>query len=200
MNDVASEASRGTGSRPALEDPSINICFSTTDALLSRWIRFVTRSQVSHALITFRDQTLGRVLVMEATGRGLNVVPWRRWRQKNTLVARFRPTLPLEDQVRALHRMGHLLGSEYDTISLWGFACRRWQKRAKNPLDDPTKLICSEAVARMLKIMGVKSFRRPGDWTPAEVYRFVRARPRLFEPVEEGPASDRPWHDDPSSP
>jgi len=54
---------------------SINVCFSATRGLVSHLIRWLTRSRVSHAMITFRSATLDKVLVLEATGcRGARCV------------------------------------------------------------------------------------------------------------------------------
>jgi hypothetical protein len=156
-------------------DPSINICFSTTDGYLSRWIRWVTRSPVSHALLTFYSQTLDKVMVMEATGKGFNLIPWNRWAKKNQLVARFALDVPRDKELEALHRIADKLGAEYDTVSLFGFFFRRWKKRGANPLDDPTKLICSEAVARFLQEVGIDAFQNPGEWTPADIFQYAMA-------------------------
>lgn len=150
-------------------DPSINICFSTTDGYLSRFIRWVTRSPVSHALLTFYSQTLDKVMVMEATGKGFNLIPWNKWEKKNKLVARFALDIPRDKELEALHRIADKLGDEYDTVSLFGFFFRRWKKRGANPLDDPTKLICSEAVACFLQEAGIDAFQNPGEWTPADI-------------------------------
>ncbi len=189
----AEAAERGPAATglPDLEDPSINVCFSTTSSLLSGWIRLVTRAPVSHALITYRCRTLARVMVMEATGRGFNVVPWRRWKQHNRLVARFAIDEPVATQVRALHGLAEDLGSEYDSLSLFGFALRRWQKRSKNLLDDPRKLICSEAVAKFLKAVGVAECRDPGEWTPADLFEHLLSDPGRFPRVEEGEHIER---------
>ena len=100
---------------------SLNVCFSTSDGLLSWWIRGYTRSPVSHALITFRDYTLDRVFVMEAGGHGFCVVPWSTWERANTLIARFRLSAPAQQQLTALRETANLLGAEYDTRGLFGF-------------------------------------------------------------------------------
>jgi hypothetical protein len=162
------------------QSPSINVCFSTTQGLFSRWIRFVTRSPVSHALLTFHSQTLDKVLVMEATGRGFNVIPWKKWRKNHVLVARFEIAVPASTELEALRKTAELLGSEYDTISLFGFFFRRWKKRGANPLDDPTKLICSEAVACFLGYAGFEEFASAGEWTPADLFARAIESPERF--------------------
>lgn len=165
-------------------DPSINICFSTTDSWASGVIRWGTRSTVSHALVTYRSSTLGRVMVMEAVGRGFVMLPWRSWRQRNKLVARFAVRVPVAQQLAALHQVTTSLGAEYDSLSLLGFIFRRWRKRARNPLDNAGKLICSEVVAKLLKLAGLGGFEDPGQWTPADLLQAALSRPDDFQLLE----------------
>ena len=160
--------------------PNISVCFSTTNHLVSRVIRFVTRSEVSHALLTYQDETLGKVMVLEAVGVGFRMVPWTKWRQGNTLVARFGvvrgapgEAISQEVQVRALQALAGLLGEEYDTLGALGYVFKRLFKYAfkklRNPFQSPHKLFCSEAVAlflRYLKLLPEKldpAFQSPGD-------------------------------------
>ena len=148
---------------------SINVCFSTSSGIFSRVIRWFTRSKVSHALITFRDQTLDKVFVMEANGRGFMLVPWSKWRQSHTMVARYRLTVPQGMQSFSLRELAQSLGAQYDYVSVLGFFFRRWYRRMRNPFDDPNKLVCSEAVARFLANSGIKRFENHGTWTPEDI-------------------------------
>lgn len=158
---------------------SINIAFSTTNSLLSRTIRWFTRSKVSHSLITFRDETLDKVFVMEANGRGFMLVPWAKWRTGNTMIARYRIDIEPELQLESLRSLANMLGAEYDYKSLLAFVLRRFASRMKNPLDDSKKLICSEAVAKFLHGTlhdDMKVFREYGTWTPEDLLEEVRRR------------------------
>jgi hypothetical protein len=160
-------------------EASINVCFSTTGACLSRWIRGYTGSLVSHAIISFRDRTLNRVMVMQASGHGYEVIPWGRWEKANILIARFRLPAEIADppQVHALRAIARRIGDGYDARGLFGFVpvlwyrLKRWlparlrvrqqgraggamqepwRPRFHNWLDNPAKLFCSEAVAEFL--------------------------------------------------
>lgn len=165
---------------------SLNVCFSRTTAFQSRLIRWVTRAEVSHVLITFRSLSLGRVMVMEAVGRGFLLFPWERWKQKNQLVARYACVgVPHEDQAAALQKLGRRLGDEYDRVSLIGFICRRWRRRARNPFNATRKLFCSEAVALFLREAGFPEFERPNEWAPGDILEHVRANPDSFRFVED---------------
>jgi hypothetical protein len=148
---------------------SINVCFSTTNGLMSRIIRWFTRAKTSHALITFRSETLDKVFVMEANGRGFMLQPWAKWRRKNTLVARYALAVPTAQQMTALRALAEFLGTEYDYVSLLGFAWRRFRARSSNPFDDPTQLICSEAVAKFLAAAGLNEFSEAETWTPGDL-------------------------------
>jgi hypothetical protein len=174
--------------------PSINICFSTTDAVLSRWIRWFTRSRVSHAVITFRSELLGKVLVMEASAVGFRLLPWAKWEKKNTLVTRFRLDLPEAAQVSALHFIADKLGDEYDRRGLFGFfrVLSWWREKPlhglPNWLDHPNKLFCSEAVALFLHHAGLDGFERPAQWSPGELLIHAESNP-VFIREELGPAA-----------
>lgn len=148
---------------------SINVCFSTSNAWISRLIRWFDKSDVSHALITFYDETFDQVFVLEANGRGYMPIPWAKWRQTHTLVRRYDLDIPLAQQQAALREMGNLLGAEYDRIGLIGHLWLKIKRRAKNPFDTPTKLICSEAVARFLYMthnVNLEIFKNYTTFTP----------------------------------
>ena len=158
---------------------SVNVAFSTTNSLLSRVIRWFTRSSVSHSLITFRDATLDKVFVMEANGRGFMLVPWAKWRKHNTLIARYSIDVDENVKMSSLRAVADHLGAEYDYVSLLGFLWRRFVSRTRNPLDNGKKLVCSEAVARFLN--GIKFdeglvFDDPSSWTPEDLYAECRKR------------------------
>ena len=166
---------------------SINICFSTTNGFVSRAIRWFTRARVSHALITFYDVTLKRVFVMEANGRGFMLTPWSKWRQSNTLYARYEMTLEKGVQNGALCAVGGHLGAQYDYIGIVSFALRRVCSRFANPWASSSKMFCSEGVALLLKEAGLAPFSEPEDWTPEDLLKAVEKDP-LFRCVESGDA------------
>lgn len=156
----------------------VNICFSTTNKLFSRVLRWFMSSRVSHVLVTYHNPVFDRVMVLEAQGRGFVSVSWKRWRKKNRLIARYSLRLP-DDRVRdGLRFLSSRLGDEFDTRALFGFLLRPYVRR--NFLDSPKKLFCSEAVAEFLRVVGVKLPREPSAITPKELFYFVRDNPELF--------------------
>jgi len=161
---------------------SINICFSTTDGLISRLIRWFTKSNVSHCYLTFRDQTLDRVMVMETNLAGFVLVPWKEELLKGRrLIARYTVCVDEKKQIEAIRRLACYLGTGYDFVRLLRLAIGGFWQKFKNPSHAPTKILCSESVVRFINSLGVVSLTCPEAWTPAEVYLFVKENPKLFK-------------------
>lgn len=160
---------------------AINICFSTANSVISKVIRWITRSSVSHAFITFRDDTLDQVFVMEANGRGFMLTPWKKWQLKNRMVHRYELAVSEDVQLGSLRSLGDSLGSQYDYVSLLGFVFRRFVRRMANPFSDSKKFICSEAVATFLHDSGLKQFERPETFTPEDIYAIARESEDFIE-------------------
>lgn len=203
MDDVAPELL-------SQSDGQIQICFSTTTGWLSWWIRMYTGSRVSHALLTFRSATLGRVCVIEAHGGGFRIVPWSRWERKNTLIARFTIVAPPEATLRSLRAISLRLGDPYDVVGLIGFIPgmwyrlqtffasrwrvrnqgqgaqkKKWLPRFRNFFDNPKRLFCSEAIAEFLLFATEnEDFARPQDWSPENLFQYATHRPDVLTLVD----------------
>ena len=162
-------------------DHSISICFSTTDNLVSRAVRWFTQSDMSHCYITFRDQTLDRVMIMESDWGGFTMVPWDSPTIKGKqLIARYTINAEEAVQVEAVRGLVDFLGTGYDYMSLVALAIRRLRKGFERPFTSPTKLICSESVVKFINACGVADLPKPHMWTPQDVYTFVSTNPALF--------------------
>lgn len=140
----------------------VTVGFSTTNRLLSRAIRFITRGRVSHAWVAFHDDTLDTKVVMQAEWWGYELRPWSRWRQENLLVAEFELQVPPEMGLRAIRRMAQHLGEAYDKVgALWagisGWLRRWWRAHLTfRPRRTPHKLMCAEGTLVCLKAAGVE--------------------------------------------
>lgn len=156
----------------------VNICFSTTDSLFSRILRWFMSSRISHALVTYHNPVFDRIMVLEARRQGFVSVPWKRWKKHNKLMARYSLRLP-DDRLRdGLRYLSGRLGDQFDLRALFGFLFRgRW---GRNLLNSPSRLFCSEAVAGFLQMAGVKLPRQPGDISPKELLEFAQDRPDIF--------------------
>jgi hypothetical protein len=131
--------------------PAITVGFSTTKKFMSKLIRWITRSPVSHAWIAFDDETLGMRMVMQAETWGYEIRPWNRWCKENVLVAEFSIVCPRVPE--SLRWIATFLGTRYDYRAAILSGIWRWVKRwfKGRCLNDPTKLMCSEGVIRMLQ-------------------------------------------------
>ncbi len=161
------------------------IGFSTTDALLSRLVRRLTRSEVSHAFLVYRDVDFDRVMVMEAVGAGFRIVPLDKFAQHNRIVEIVAPRHAIDEGLEAAVDW---LGESYDAKGLVGMGLlllfrglRRGTRRLRNVIASPRALFCSEAVARACRACAYPGFDRdPETTTPQDLYAFFKAEARAF--------------------
>ena len=153
---------------------SINVCFTANNHWFSRLIRLVTRAEVSHALITFRDETFDKVFVLEANARGFMMTPWSQWSKKHKLYERYSLDIDQDIQHKALRELGEYLGAKYDYRSLFGFLPRLFFDRIRNPLSSAAKLVCSEVIAKFLHKCELFRFSDTASWTPGDIIREAR--------------------------
>jgi hypothetical protein len=129
---------------------NVTVGFSTTNKLISRCIRWFTRSPCSHAWIAFDDEVLGLRVVLQAESWGYELRPWDRWRKENILVAEFIPHGPPLD--KSLKWIATFLGSRYDYRAAFFAGLWRWFGRfLRGKFNSPSKLMCSEGVVRFLQ-------------------------------------------------
>lgn len=151
---------------------AITIGFSTSDAFISRAIRWFSRSEVSHSWISFDCGELGQRLIMHATVGGYKLNHWRRWKRGNTVVAQFACREDLSDGMRTMARQ---LDHEYDYLSVIMMIPRRWLGRLfRNPVRDRRRLHCSEALVRLLQAHGFARDLDPESTTPGDLLEFCR--------------------------
>jgi len=166
-----------------MKDLQITIGFSTTNKLMSRIIRWVTRGNVSHAWIAFYDHCLDTRLVMQAETWGYEVRPWERWQRENILIAEFKTQ---QDMTISLRWIAPALGAKYDWTSAFFSGVKRWLGRwVKSHFNSPKKLMCAEAVIRFLQHSGSYAVSNldPETTTPASLLRAVNTSSE-FQKVE----------------
>ena len=130
----------------------IKIGFSTSKALTSRAIRWVTRSRVSHVFLLVEDSFLGQSMVMEAIGSGFQLIPYTNFQTGNEIVTLITPVVPLEDGVK---KATAWLGEKYNFEGLAGMLlvlAGRWLGRKwRNPLRSAHAVFCSEVATMILQ-------------------------------------------------
>lgn len=91
---------------------------------------------------------------MQAKSWGFEVRPWVRWEKSNILVSELKPVGPSLDLVR----LGSFLGARYDyRAALLVGIMRLLGRYLKSKFKDPRKLMCSEAIIRVLQWSGYRA-------------------------------------------
>lgn len=155
----------------------IKIGFSASDSLISRAIRWFTRSQASHAFLVVEGGFFGVTVVMEATNGGFRIVPFEHYVNEHTRLVRLvEPRTSLDEGVR---RAALWLGEHYDYGGLFGMAIvmvGRWLRRKwRNPWQNARAMFCSEAVVYVLQASGYEGADRlsPSETSPEDLMTFL---------------------------
>jgi hypothetical protein len=152
----------------------VQIGFSTTPKILSRFIRWVTKSRVSHSFIIF--DWLGKRWVLESGFSGVVIVPWEKFQRDNIIVKVIAPGFVYNmDLLPAMEE----LGEKYDYGGLFGTAwvlIGRWLKmKWKNPFNDSKAMFCSELVTKILQKAGHPAVQGldPATTTPEDLLELL---------------------------
>lgn len=161
----------------------VTLIFGTTNKLLSRLIRWVTRSRTSHA--TLGLEINGVPLILEATTGGVRIIPRAKWLIDHILVAEFRPKIDLSHGLR--DALTHI-GAAYDYVGLFGYFWvllgRRLGKKLRNPLASERAMVCSEFVMHLDTGEKIPEWKDM-DWeatTPEDLLKSCEASTQSFEP------------------
>jgi len=156
----------------------ISIGFSTSNHLLSKAIRKLTASRVSHAFLIFDDTALGGRLIAEASLGGFRLVTAEHFARDNVIVQEIAPQIPLE---RGLHDAYDWLGvKRYNYLGLLGnllvLLGRRLRRSWHNPFHGHKSLFCSEAIVRILQESKYPGSDQliPWDTTPQDLLEFLK--------------------------
>jgi hypothetical protein len=154
----------------------VRIGFSTSQAWISRAIRWFTSSRVSHAFLIAFDPLWGCDVVIEAWWTGVREIPLEKWRRENTLVSIYRPPVPLEDALQR-HRLD--LATRYAFLGIVGMAwtrvCFWFGRKVRNPWHSGAALFCSEWVLEIADTAGWPGSYRldPPSTSPDVLERFA---------------------------
>jgi hypothetical protein len=129
------------------------IGFSSTDAIISRIIKWFTRSKASHAYVLF--EVAGEQLVIHSTEKGINCDCYRKFVKENKIVAEYKLLIDKDSDRRALAQAICMLDKPYDFLSVLGFGWvifnRVIGRRIKNPFPNRSAYHCSEFALTMLR-------------------------------------------------
>jgi len=160
--------------------PSIYVCFSTSRDPRAVIVRWFTGSRFSHAFITYQCGTLGQEMVMEATLKGFNVIPWSRWKRSNHLLDRYALVAHPDAQRNALQELSKKLGQDYDMHGALAFFWRTLGLRLSFLRPSRKRLFCSKAVAEFLHRAEVPSFEKMGRFSPEDIFQRIQKMPAYF--------------------
>lgn len=159
---------------------TIGIFFSTDSRIISRLIRLVTRSKVSHTGFIYYDETLDNYMIMHATNLGFNITPLTYFVRNAKIIAFYTPKSEFYNlmMLGALKHISLDLGKEYDYTGVLGFlfaiAIRRWfHIKFLNPSRDSSKMFCSEAVAKLIKHMDIGFHKDPETTSPEDLLNMM---------------------------
>lgn len=130
----------------------IAICFSYSNAPLSRFIRWITKSKYSHTYVRYYHPLFECDLILEAELHGITEKVYEKVPDSVEL-------LPPEgvDLTPGLEILGETLGRAYDFGSLvgrlWVYAWRWLGRKVRNPLRNPRRDVCVENVLRMVAMV-----------------------------------------------
>lgn len=151
---------------------NFSIVFSSSGTFLSRTIRTLTRSKVSHCCVCIDFQ--GERCVIEADWSGVVVTPLKKFKEESVVECEFFPGVDLPGSAV------ESLGVPYDYLGLLGFVVvlmgRMLGKKWKNPSSGPSRVFCSESVVRILadaSFPGASSLD-PDMMSPQDVLEFCQ--------------------------
>lgn len=151
--------------------------FSTTDKLISRLIRWVTKAQVSHTFLIV--ELYGKLWVVGAEFNGMTMMSVEKF-QKNNMIKAVCEVPELTDvhvgkameSLGVAYDFGGLLGGIFPQIGRW------FKRKWKNPWNDQKALFCSEFLVLALQEAGLKGSEDldPGAATPQDLLDFLITR------------------------
>ncbi len=171
-----------------------SLVFTTSSHWLSRVIRWLTNSEVSHACLgteIFGEPVLIHSALDGDTGKnGVQITPRDKWLEDNIIVAEYEI---IPDVTENMGPMIRLLRAKYDKMGLIGylfvFMAMYLGRKIMNPLSHPTRYVCSRYVLQLDphgdKIPEWKGVD-PERTTPHDLLQLCRSGPsfsRILDPV-----------------
>jgi len=141
------------------------IGFSTTDKIMSRIIRWFTRSKASHSYILV--SIAGEPIVIHSNQHGVNCDHYKKFKKGKKIVKEYKLLISAEEEKQATALALRLLDRPYDFLSIVGFGWvlinKMFGRKTGNPFPNRSAYQCSEfalAIARKAKLEGFDDFNR----------------------------------------
>lgn len=166
----------------------IQLGFSTSNAWYSKWIRWFTKSKVSHVFIV--ADWMGRRIVLEEGPFGYSTRTLESLAANDTIVELYTPP---HDISAALAKSLDDLGSFYGYFVLIGMFFvmlgRFFGKKIRNPLTSARAMICSERTAYVLQAAQYPGSETldPPSTSPEDLLEFLHNTPVPAPPSQIAP-------------
>lgn len=151
------------------------VLFSTTDSLISRVIRFLTKSKASHVCLLYYDLNFRDWMIIEAAEHGFSLIQLDKFCEKNRVITIL---VPKYDIANGLRHISRWFSTDYDYSGLVGMSVvlfgRMIKKRFKNIFQQKRKRFCSESVVQMLQAIDYPKSDKlnASETTPDDLERF----------------------------
>jgi hypothetical protein len=158
----------------------VKIGFSKSKKLMSKVIRWFTKSQASHTFLIIEGGFFGTDVVLQSTAfKGFQLVSYRDFQSSHNIVKVMSVSAPLDIGIR---KCSPLLGQDYDYLGVVGtlvVLAGRWvKKKWRNPLNDSNAMFCSELVVKILQASGYPGSEAlvPEATTPQDLMDFLESQ------------------------
>lgn len=171
-------------------DFKIKVHWTTTNGIMSRLIRWVTKSKTSHSFVSIQVPETNLRLALTAEGEGFSAVPLQRYLKSNKLIYEAELIgLPADESVVWL--MEKYLGTDYDTGAAalvtirekFSFLWKKCKGFFRKILGDSGKVMCSESVIEMLQHAGYATVKEmvAEDTNAERLYQAALKHPEEFK-------------------
>lgn len=129
----------------------VSLIFTRNSSWISKTIRWLTKSEVSHVSILI-NTAFGDNMLLDVTYNGYKMIPLELFLNRgNHIVHQMKLNHDVSKGIKVVSRW---LGKPYDFKTLLSFVNlfnKIFQRTLSHPMDNPNSLICSEMVTIMLQ-------------------------------------------------
>lgn len=156
---------------------AIKVGFSKSGSLISKLVRFFSRSDISHTWLLLEDLVGGIDLVMEAVPGGFHIITYERFVRENQVIDVVDLNTTYSES--SLRRAFGWMGKRYDYLTVFGMMWvlfgRFFGKKWKNPLSSKS-IDCVESIVYFLRSNNAGRAHEidPGSMTPKDLYDHLK--------------------------